>query len=74
MLTRPQLDKYADVLVWGLLTSRTEPYKPGDVVLVQYELAALKLAEAVYGKLMERGINPVPRLVLTPAMESAFYG
>ncbi len=74
MLTRPQLDKYADVLVWGLFTSRTEPYKPGDVVLVQYELAALKLAEAVYAKLMERGINPVPRLALTPAMESAFYG
>ncbi|MYL83156.1 aminopeptidase [Desulfovibrio aerotolerans] len=74
MLTRPQLEKYADVLVWGLTTSRAEPYKPGDVILVQYELAAIKLAEAVYAKLLARGLNPVPRLALTPAMESAFYG
>ncbi|KHK04057.1 aminopeptidase [Desulfovibrio sp. TomC] len=73
MLTRPQLEKYADVLVWGLTTSRTEPYKPGDVILVQYELAALKLAEAVYAKLLARGLNPVPRLALTPTMETAFY-
>ena len=74
MLTRPQLEKYADVLVWGLTTSRTEPYKPGDVILVQYELAAIKLAEAVYARLLAKGLNPVPRLALTPAMESAFYG
>nr|WP_211922493.1 aminopeptidase [Solidesulfovibrio aerotolerans] len=68
------MEKYADVLVWGLTTSRAEPYKPGDVILVQYELAAIKLAEAVYAKLLARGLNPVPRLALTPAMESAFYG
>ena len=73
MLTRPQLEKYADVLIWGLTTSRTEPYKPGDVILVQYELAALKLAEAVYARLLARGLNPVPRLALTPTMETAFY-
>lgn len=74
VLTRMQLDKYADVLVWGLATSRTEPYKPGDVVLVQFDLPALRLAEAVYGKLLERGFNPVPRLTLTSRMEKEFYG
>ena len=74
MLTRPQLDKYADVLLWGLATSRPTPYAPGDVVLVQYDLAALRLAEAVYAKLLARGLNPVPRLTLTSAMETAFFG
>lgn len=73
MLTRSQLDKYADVLLWGLTTSRVEPYEPGDVVLIQFELPALHLAEAVYAKLLARGLNPVPRLALTPTMESAFY-
>ena len=43
MLTRPQLDKYADVLVWGLFTSRTEPYKPGDVVLLSPATASFDL-------------------------------
>lgn len=74
MLTRSQLEKYADVLIWGLMTSRTEPYEPGDVVLVQFDLSALHLAEAVFAKLLARGLNPVPRLAMTPAMETAFYG
>jgi len=74
VFSRSQLDKYADVLLWGLTTSRTEPYKPGDVVLVQFDLAALRLAESVYAKLLARGLNPVPRLALTPRMETAFYG
>ncbi len=74
MLTRSQLDKYADVLLWGLTTSRVDPYKPGDVILVQFDLAALRLAEAVYDKLLARGLNPVPRLTLTPRMETSFYG
>jgi aminopeptidase len=74
VLTRSQLDKYADVLLWGLSTSRVEPYKPGDVVLIQFDLAALRLTEAVYAKLLARGLNPVPRLTLTPRMETSFYG
>ena len=73
MLSRLQLDKYADVLLWGLATSRPTPYTPGDVILIQFDLPALRLAEAVYAKLLERGLNPVPRLTLTTAMESAFF-
>lgn len=73
MLSRVQIDKYADVLLWGLSTSRATPYAPGDVVLVQFELPALRLAEAVYAKLVARGLNPVPRLALTTPMETAFF-
>lgn len=73
MLSRTQVEKYADVLLWGLFTSRSAPYAPGDVVLIQFELPALRLAEAVYSRLLDRGINPVPRLALTTPMETAFY-
>lgn len=73
MLTPSQLEKYADVLLWGLDTSRTTPFAPGDVVLVQFDLAARRLAEAVYVRLLAKGLNPVPRLTLTTAMESAFF-
>jgi aminopeptidase len=74
VFTPSQLEKYADVLLWGLTTSRATPYLPGDVVLVQFDLAAWRRPEAVYARLLARGLNPVPRLTLTTAMESAFYG
>lgn len=73
MLTAKLLDKYADVLLWGLRTSRPNTYGPGDNVLIQYDLAGLKLAEALFAKLMDLGINVVPRLTLTSRMELDFY-
>lgn len=73
MLNAKLLDKYADVLLWGLTTSRPNPYAPGDTVLVQYDLAGLKLVEVLFAKLMDMGINIVPRLALTSRMELDFY-
>jgi aminopeptidase len=73
VLTAKQLDKYADVLIWGLTTSRPNPYEPGETVLVQYDLAGLKLAEVLFAKLVARGINVVPRLNFTSHMELDFY-
>ena len=73
MLTAKLLEKYADVLLWGLTTSRPNPYEPGDTVLVQYDLAGLKLAEVLFAKLMAKGINVVPRLTFTSRMELDFY-
>jgi len=32
MLTKKQLDKYADVLLWGLKAARSGKFKKGDVV------------------------------------------
>ncbi len=45
MLTEKQLNNYADVLIWGLKTARAQTYKKNDVVLVRYNLPALRLAE-----------------------------
>ena len=73
MLTQEVLEKYADVLVWGLTTARKEKFKKGDIVLIQFDLPALRLAEALHAKLVDRGMNVLQRLSLTSAMEHHFY-
>ncbi len=73
MLTKKQLDKYADVLLWGLKAARSGKFKRGDVVLVQFDLPAVRLAEFLQGKLLDMGVNPVIRSSLTPDMEYSFY-
>lgn len=73
MLTPKLIDRYADVLLWGLTTSRPNPYKPGDNVLVQFDLAGLKLVESLFARLVDMGINVVPRMGFTSRMELDFY-
>ncbi|MDX9746497.1 MAG: aminopeptidase [Syntrophales bacterium] len=73
MMTQEQLEGYADVLLWGLKTARTKPLKKGDMVLLQYDLPALKLAEILFGRLLDLGLNPIQRLGMTTAMEKSFY-
>ncbi|MBI4763581.1 MAG: aminopeptidase [Deltaproteobacteria bacterium] len=72
MLTDDQLNQYAEVLFWGLRTARKEPFKKKDIILIQYEPPALKLAEIVFTKAIERGMNPVQRMGLTYGMEHDF--
>ena len=72
-LTDIQLERYADVMLWGLQTARTEKYKKGDVVLVRYDLDALKLARILHARLLDMGMNPVLRSGLTSEMELNFY-
>ena len=67
------LEKYADVLIWGLTTARTQKFKKGDVILLRYELPALSLAETVYARLVGMGFNVIPRAGITPVMEKGFY-
>jgi aminopeptidase len=73
MLTKKQLEKYADVLLWGLKTARSGKFKKGDVVLVQFDLPAVHLAESLQAKLLDMGMNPVMRSGLTPVMEHNLY-
>ncbi len=37
MLTKGQINKYADVLLWGLKTSREGQYKRGDIIMLHFE-------------------------------------
>ena len=73
MMSKGKLEKYADVLWWGLSTARGKKYRKGDVVLVRYDLPALKLAEVIQASLLDNGLNPVMRQTMTPAMEHNFY-
>ncbi|MGA8179826.1 MAG: aminopeptidase [Desulfobacterales bacterium] len=73
MFTDKHLDRYADTLLWGLKTARTKTFKKNDVVLIRYDMPAVRLAEIVYAKLLDMGIHPVQRANLTATMEQRFF-
>lgn len=74
MLNDRHWERYADVLLWALKTARRGRFKKGDVILVQYDHAALKLAEILYERIIVAGMHPVQRMGLTVGMERSFYG
>lgn len=74
MLTEEHLQRYADVLLWGLTTARQGRYRKNDVILIQYHREGLRLAEILYERIIARGMNPLQRIGLTVPMERAFYG
>jgi aminopeptidase len=73
MLTEKTLERYADVLLWGLKTAKKVSMKKNEIVLIQYDLPALPLAEILYGRLLDCGIRPVQRMAATCGMEQSFY-
>ena len=64
------MDKYSEVLLWGLRTARSGVYRKNDIVLIRYDLAAVKMAEILQGKLLDMGINTVLRVGLTTTMDA----
>lgn len=73
MISDVQLDRYADVMLWGLKTARKERYRKNDIILIRYDHAAIKMAELLQAKLLEMGMNPVLRLDFTSRMEQTFF-
>ncbi len=73
VLTTAELEKYADVLLWGLKTARKSKFKKGDIILIQYENPALPLAEILFKKKVAMGMHPVQRMGLTFGMEKGFF-
>ncbi len=73
MLTEKQLDRYADVLLWGLTTARKKKFNKNDIVLVRYNLKAVRLAEVLFEKLLAAGHHPILRAGYTPNAEKGFY-
>lgn len=73
MLTHIQLDRYADVLLWGLQTSRRDKFKKNDMVLIRYDLEAVTTAERLQGKILDMGMHPILRPGLTSVMERIFF-
>jgi aminopeptidase len=73
MLSEKHLERYADVLLWGLKIARTGRFKKNEIVLIRYDKPAIRLAEIVYSKLLYMGLHPVQRLNLTTNMEQNFF-
>ncbi|MDR2861086.1 MAG: aminopeptidase [Syntrophobacterales bacterium] len=72
-LTAEQLERYADVLLWGMKTARVTPFRKGNIVLLQYDLAALPLAEILFERLIDLGLHTIQRMAMTSRMEKSFY-
>ncbi len=73
MISNNKLDKYSDVLLWGLVTARSKKIQKNSNILVRFDMAAVELAEIIQGKLLDLGMNPVMRLSSTAAMEKNFF-
>jgi aminopeptidase len=73
MFTKKQLDRYADVLLWGLKKARRQKMNKAEVFLIRYNLPALKLAEILHAKLLGMDMNTILRMDSTPRMEKSFF-
>ncbi|UZP69071.1 aminopeptidase [Desulfovibrio mangrovi] len=67
------LEKYADVIIWGLQKGRSKAFAKSDFILVNYDHEALPLAEEVCAQLHDRGLIPIHRALPTPRMEYDRY-
>jgi len=73
MFTEKQLSRYADVLLWGLQTARSRKLAKNDLVLLRFDMAAVRLAEVLYAKLLKTGAHPLLRMNPTASMEHDYY-
>jgi aminopeptidase len=73
MLTRDQLERYADVMLWGMQKARTKAFKKGDIVLIRFNLRAIKLAELLQVRLLDMRLQPMLRMLATDRMEYDFF-
>ena len=73
MLTTKQLERYANVLMWGLKTARRTRFDKNDSVLLRFDADALPLAEQVYKTLVTAKLNPIIRMNPTKSMQINFY-
>jgi len=72
MLSEKQMERYAEVLLWGLQTARTRKYKKNDLILIRFSLPGIRLAEILEEKILKMGLIPISRFNPTPAMEKNF--
>ncbi len=61
-------------MIWALQTARRNgQFKPYDVILLRSDLAALPLAQAIYGKLLAQRYNVILRLNSPEDFSKEFY-
>ena len=70
------LEKYADILTWGMELARSKKkgaFARGDIVRLFFTRLSYPLAEVVYRKCIQKGYHVVTQLMLTPNMEKDFF-
>ena len=72
-LSNTQLQRYAEVLIWGLSVGRPKPIPMYGEILVNYDIEALPLAEVLHESLIRRALNVVLRAMPTPIVERNFF-
>ncbi len=74
LLTKTQLEKYAQVMLWALKAARRNgKFKPYDVVLLRTDVAAMPLAQAIYEQLLAKRLQPVLRFTMPEEFAKNFY-
>lgn len=73
MFTDKQLDNYAEALLWGLCKQKTGEFKDGDVFMIKGKAPALPLMECLYRKVLQRGWQPVVKILSTDTMEVDYF-
>lgn len=73
MFTSTVLNRYANVLFWGLSRAHQRPFSDNDVILIRFAPQALPLAEELYSILLHQGQRPALSLLPTAKMEHSLY-
>ena len=74
LLTKTQLEKYAQVMIWALKAARRNgKFKPYDVVLLRTDVGATPLAEEIYHQLLTQKLQPVLRFNAPENFAKDFY-
>ncbi|MDY0274540.1 MAG: aminopeptidase [Desulfomicrobium sp.] len=73
MLTDIELNKYAQVLFWGMQKARVAPFTTEDIILIRTDIDALPLANAVQKLVLHKGLNPVLRIAQPSTLEKEYF-
>ena len=74
LLTKTQLEKYAQVMIWALKAARRNgKFKSYDVVLLRTDVGATPLAEEIYHQLLTQKLQPVLRFNAPENFAKDFY-
>ena len=73
MFTLKEIEKYCDIMLWGVKKARNAKIKKLETFLIRFDRLALPIVEELYIRLLQEGLNPVVRFMGTPKMERAFF-
>jgi aminopeptidase len=73
MLNESHLQRYAEVLLWGLKTARRQRFQKNDIVMIRFHIDAIRLAEILYNRILRMDMNPILQIIPTAIMEKDLF-